>query len=164
MNKNNRKPVLVLCLLLIGLFVISACDSVVGRSNELEKESFSIVYFKNCNYVWDSSNHIGESVIIAAGVEDVSGSTDGDSVEVEVVENTLGGSGGAYPMDGSILDIQIIEPGSGEVSGDVEIIINSKGPVELDRMSLGFSGDGWGSAFPMHDGYCVSGVLGRDNN
>ena len=117
-------------------------------------------YFKNCNYIWDSSPYIGQSVKITASIKDNSGSVDSDSVDVNVLESVLGGSGGAYPMDGKTLDIQIIEPGSGDVAGAVEIKINSKGPSELGEMSLGLSGDRWGAGFPISNRNCVAGGSG----
>jgi len=125
-----------------------------------EEETPTTTYFKNCNYIWDSSPYIGQTIKITASIKDSSGSMDSDSVNVDVVGSVLKGGGGAYPMDGKILDIQIIEPGSGEVAGAVEIKINSKGPVELGEMSLGLSGDRWGAGFPISNKNCIAGGSG----
>src|SRR3989344_9470904 len=117
----------------------------------------TITYFKNCNYVWDSFSYVGQTIKITASVKDSSGSTDSDSVDVNVVNSVSGGSGGAYYMDGKTLDIQIIEPGAGNVAGAVQIKINSKGPNELGEMSLGLSGSNWGAGFPISNRNCVAG-------
>ncbi|MBS3077004.1 hypothetical protein J4233_01900 [Candidatus Pacearchaeota archaeon] len=125
-----------------------------------ENTTSTTTYFKNCNYVWDSSPYVGQTIKITASVKDSSGSVDSDSVEVNVLGSVLGGSGGAYPMDGKTLDIQIIEPGAGDVAGAVQIKINSKGPKELGEMSLGLSGSNWGAGFPISNRNCVAGGSG----
>ena len=117
-------------------------------------------YFKNCNYVWDSTPYVGQTIKITASVKDSSGSTDSDFVDVSVVNSVSGGSGGAYYMDGKNLDIQIIEPGAGDVAGAVQIKINSKSPNELGEMSLGLSGNNWGAGFPISNRNCVAGGSG----
>lgn len=125
-----------------------------------DEENTSTTYFKNCNYIWDSSSYVGQTIKITASIKDSLDSTDSDFVDVNVLESVLGGTGGAYPMDGKTLDIQIVEPGSGDVAGTVEIKINSKGPKELGEMSLGLSGNNWGAGFPISNKNCVAGISG----
>ncbi len=141
-------------------FVEYTCPVKCSGGVCVEDDTSTTTYFKNCNYIWDSSPYVGQTVKIAASVRDTSGSVDSDSVEVNVFESVLGGTGGAYPMDGKTLDIQIIEPGSGDVAGAVEIKINSKGPFELGEMSLGLFGDRWGAGFPISNRNCVAGGFG----
>ena len=136
------------------------CSNGICVEGEDEEQTSTTTYFKNCNYIWDSSPYVGQIVKITASIKDSSSSTDSDSVDVNVLESVLGGTGGAYPMDGKTLDIQIIEPGVGDVTGVVQIKINSKGPNELGEMSLGLSGENWGAGFPISNRNCVAGGSG----
>lgn len=123
---------------------------------EIEKPTST--YFKSCSYIWDSSNYVGQNIKISASIKDSTGNSKSDSVEVEVVNSSMGGSGGGHSMSGQNLEIYINSPRGDKVSaGAVEIKISAKGPNKLENMSLAFSGENWGAGFPISNRNCVSG-------
>lgn len=136
----------ILAALVISVFVIPFLSSAV----------LADTYEKSCYYEWNSTDNIGELVTITASISDSSGSSVSDSSVVEVLNETMGGTGSAYPMSGESLDIQITSPANGtEVSGNTNITISAAGSNELGEMSLSIEGNQSGYALPIPNSNCV---------
>ncbi|MBR9704517.1 hypothetical protein GOV12_03840 [Candidatus Pacearchaeota archaeon] len=133
----------------------------VPTTNSTQVNQTSITYYKNCKYIWDSTPYIGQTVIISTSIQDLTGTTASDSVEVKVLESVQISSTGAHSMYPKTLNIQITQPSSSQVAGPVEIYVNSIGPNELEEISIGISGENSGSAFPISNRNCV---YGRSSN
>jgi len=139
--------------LLIALLILVLLPNIALASDS--------VFTKSCVYDWNSTNHIGEEVLIRVSINDSSGSTVYDSVKVNVIEQVSVIGVDSNSQSNEYLNIHINTPlNNSEVIADiVSVFAVAKGPNELGSMLISFSGSGsnigWGYGTTISDSDCT---------
>ncbi len=124
-----------------------------------------VLYSKTCTYIWDSTPYLNQRIEIMASITDERGNKNSNSISPMVVENNPWTAEYATSsLSGKSLEIRIIEPKEGEVSGAVEIKIYAQSPYELEDMTLSFSGEGLEESFSISNKNCAEGATSEGSS
>ncbi|MDY6966516.1 MAG: hypothetical protein SVM80_11225 [Halobacteriota archaeon] len=114
------------------------------------------LYTKTCTYTWDSTPYLGQRIEIWASITDEKGNKDSYSISPLVVEeNPWEMEGKDYPMSGKTLDLKIIEPKEGAITGNVKIEVYAQSPYKLNDMTLSFLGEDWNNSLTISNENCI---------